>query len=104
MRYEAPWRNGWHTELYMQICTPTELESLNRKLFSLIEKYGEAFDDEWWYYYNRKKTYIKRVPLWLSQKKIYTERPKMYEPNRKLCEFCGKDALLSSVPPKNEKG
>jgi len=85
--YEVPWRNAWATDRYNQMCRPDELKSLNPKLFFLIDKYGEAFDSYFWYYYNRKKTYIKRVPLWLNQKKVDCEKPKEYEPNRKLTEY-----------------
>jgi len=86
MRYEAPWRNIRY-EQYHQGCYPEELKLYNPRLFQLIKKYGHTFDDEWWYYYNRPLTFIKRVPLWLSQKRVDRERPKKYEPNRKLEEF-----------------
>jgi len=86
MSYSGPWRNrgGWGR--YEQFCRPDELKSWGAKLFSLIEKYGEAFNDDWWFYYNKKRTVIVRVPIWQRQKRIDQENPKRHF-QRKLKEF-----------------
>ena len=86
MRYEAPWRNIKY-EVYHQGCYPHELETQDPQLYNLLMKYGEMFDDEWWYYVNKTETFLKRCPLWLSQKRVGQEKPRRFEPNRKLVEF-----------------
>ena len=91
MRYPAPWRNIRY-ELYHQGCFPEELKNCDVKLYRILKKYGETFDDEWWYYFNRNETFIKRCPLWLSQKRVDREVPRKFEPNRKLNEFQGEKA------------
>ena len=85
--YEAPWRNAWARNRYVQYCKPDELESLSPKLFRIIKLYGEAFDDYWFYWITRSEAYIKRSPIWFGQKSVDAEKPKKYEPNRKLEEF-----------------
>jgi len=94
---ETPWRCTF--DRWVQYCKPDELQSIQPKLYWLIQKYGETFDDVWWYFYNKKRTYIKRTPIWMNQKrmpaeaskhsKVTVHRPK--KPNRvpqKLDGFC----------------
>lgn len=86
MAYPPPWRNEGHfyKDMYCQKCRPDELKFANEKLLNLIEKYGSIFDDNW-YYWLTKKGKICRIPLWLSnQKGVNCEKPRKYEPNRKL--------------------
>ena len=86
--YEAPWKNSpFRGNPHLQYCTIDELEMQNSKLAFLIETYGETFDDEWWYFFNKKMTHVKRQPIWQTTKRIDCEKPKKYEPNRKLEEF-----------------
>ena len=74
MTYEGPWRNGdaYHSAMYNQHCRLDELEMWNKKLFTLLMRYGEAFDDVWFYWItNSTKRYVKRNPIWLrGQKRI----------------------------------
>ena len=91
MTYEAPWKNSpFRGEPHLQYCTLEELRYQSRKLAHLIERYGEAFDDEWWYYFNKNMTHVKRLPIWQRTKRIDCEKPRRYEPNRKLSEWNGK--------------
>jgi len=41
-------------------------------------------------------THVKRLPLWQTTKRIDYEKPRKYEPNRKLAEF-QKDTVNSVV-------
>jgi len=71
---EAPWRGTF--DRWVQYCKPDELLSLTPKLFQLIDEHGECFDDTWWYFFNKKRTYIKRTPIWMNQKRMPAEASK----------------------------
>lgn len=86
--YIGPWRNGeqrFSSAMYIQICRPEELQSWDQKLYDLIIKYGSSFDSIWEYWINKRETWIRRTPLGYG-KRIPTEKPRKYEPNRKLME------------------
>ena len=70
-----PWM---HTpDRMIQYCPRGAEDMLNAKLLKLLEKYGTAFDDEWWYFIGKSKMQIiKRTPVWFSQKRMPTEKPK----------------------------
>lgn len=74
--YEPPWRNKrW--EPYTQCCRLDEVPNL--KLRKLLERYREAFDNQWWYYLNRGGFMVMRVPLWQKQKRIDMEKHRAYK-------------------------
>jgi len=91
--FVAPWRNahGFSHAMYIQHCKPDELKMCDPKLFKIIDKHGSAFDDEWWYWISKTGRYIRRCPVWMSKKRTDAEKPRKYDPSKKLTEFqsCG---------------
>jgi hypothetical protein len=78
--YDHPWRNEGFGTRYNQYCTLEELKEWNNKLYNLILNFGIMFDDNWFYFRTKRGKkflgYVKRCPLWLSQKKVQCERPR----------------------------
>ena len=69
----VPWRNGWDS--YTQT---VRIDDVPEKLRRLLEKYGEAFDDDWWFFMcNRGKgkgLFARRVPIWQTSKRMPAEK------------------------------
>jgi len=100
LTFDGGWRNShifsskkgtfvraFSKSMYIQHVTVEELQMQDPKLWQILEKYGEAFDDYWFYWISKGGKYVRRTPLWLSQKYVPCEKPRKYEPNRKLTEF-----------------
>lgn len=77
--YSDTWRNT--PDIYTQTARIDELECNGLQghfLVLLLERYGEAFDQDWWYYLccrgRGKGLFVRRVPIWLTCKKMPTEK------------------------------
>jgi hypothetical protein len=85
--YTGTWRNN--PDLYGQTARIDELDlsdPQDKALYLLLERYGEAFDQDWWYYFctrgRGKGLFIRRVPIWQTTKKMPTEKYKPFPVRR----------------------
>jgi len=80
--FSAPWRLDTPFDKFKMYCRLDELKEWNPKLAKLILTYKECFDDEWWYYLSKTGVYVRRVPLWMTSKRMPSEKSKLIDRNQ----------------------